>query len=330
MSKYFWNTIIILAFISLIILIFALINQEKTQKDFIQKTPITERFQEILTDTIKQNIEKYQNEILENLEITKVNIDENIDKNINRVFDNLIENNLDKYLDFHYSILGEYTQLFAFAFGDINKIINEKLLGKDFEKNINQLSIDIVNSSYLKIEEHLKNTQKIATKDVDLELNKNSLDNLKLNIENNLKTNLIDMKATVIAGAIATKLTISITSKISAKIALKSAGKTAAKLTTSTTAASGGIACGFAAPICGIAFGTIAWFGTDAIVINVDEYINKEDFKEEIIEALNEAKLELKEQYKPIIDELYKISNEYQEKLKTTQTLEKKRIIDNF
>ncbi|MFV7789605.1 hypothetical protein ACNSOP_05455 [Aliarcobacter lanthieri] len=330
MNKYFWNTIIVLAFVSVIILIFALINQENTNKDFIQKTPITEKFQEVLSDTIKQNIEKYQNEILENLERAKFDINTIIDENINRVFTDLIEKNLDKYLDFHYSIIGEYTQLFAFAFGDINKIINEKLLGKDFEKNINQLSLDIVNSSYLKIEEYLKNTEKIATKDVDLELNKNSLDNLKLNIENNLKTNLIDMKATVIAGAIATKLTISITSKISAKIALKSAGKTATKLATTTTAASGGIACGLAAPLCGIAFGTIAWFGTDAVVISVDEYINKEDFKKEIIEALNESKLELKEQYKPIIDELYKISNEYQEKLKTTQTLEKKRIIDNF
>ncbi|MFV7791439.1 hypothetical protein ACNO6Z_11405, partial [Aliarcobacter lanthieri] len=101
------------------------INQEKN----ISKTPITEKFQEVLTDTLKQNIEKYHNDILQNLEMTKQDIDKIITENIDKTFDELINNNVDKYLDFHYSVIGEYTELFAFTFGDMNKVINEKLLG---------------------------------------------------------------------------------------------------------------------------------------------------------------------------------------------------------
>ncbi|RBQ32613.1 hypothetical protein CRU92_02555 [Arcobacter sp. FW59] len=330
MLKYFWNTIIILIFFSVILISIALIKQEINQEKNISKTPITEKLQEVLTDTLKQNIEKYHNDILQNLEMTKQDIDKIITENIDKTFDELINNNVDKYLDFHYSVVGEYTELFAFTFGDMNKVINEKLLGKDFDKTINKLSQEIVNNSYLKIQRHLQDIEFIATKNVDLELNKSSLENLKLNIKENLETNLLDMKATILTTAIATKLAISISSKISAKLALKSAGKTATKLAASTTAASGGITCGIAAPLCGIAFGTIAWFGTDAIVISADEYLNKDDFKQEIISSLNEVKLELKEQYKPLFTELEKISQNYQEKIKETKILEKRKVIDNF
>jgi len=329
MSKYFWNTIIVLVFFSIVLITFALINQEKT-KESISKTPITKELEGVLTQTIKENIQAYQNDILQNFETTKNDIDWIITNNIDKFIDEIITKNLDNYLDFHYSVTGEYKQLFAMAFGNMNKIIKEKLLGDDFEKNIDILSQTIVDNSYLKIKQHLQNTQNIATKNVNLELNKDSLANLKLNIENNLKTNLINIKATLLTTAIATKLAISIASKISAKVALKSSGKTAAKLVTSTTAASGGLTCGIAAPLCGIALGSVAWFTTDAVVISADEYFNKDSFKQEIINSLKQTKLELKEQYRPILDQLYQISNDYQEILKDTKTLEKRKVIDNL
>jgi len=329
MSKYFWNTIIILVFLSIVLIIFALINQEKI-KESISKTPITKELEGVLTQTIKENIQAYQNDILQNLETTKKDIDWIITNNIDQFIDDIIAKNLDNYLNFHYSVIGEYKQLFAMVFGNMNKIIKEKLLGDDFEKNIAILSQTIIDNSYLKIKQHLQNTQNIATKNVDIELNQDSLTNLKLNIENNLKTNLIDIKATLLTTAIATKLAISIASKISAKVAIKSSGKTAAKLATSTTAASVGIACGIAAPLCGVALGSVAWFTTDAVVISADEYFNKDSFKQEIIDSLKQTKLELKEQYRPILDELYQISNDYQEILKDTKTLEKRRVIDNI
>ena len=55
-------------------------------------------------------------------------MNEIIDNEVNTIFDEIINKNLDAYLDFHYSIIGSYTELFTMAF-DTNpeKILMEKL-----------------------------------------------------------------------------------------------------------------------------------------------------------------------------------------------------------
>ena len=61
-----------------------------------------------------------------------------INENIDKLFDEIIDKNLDGYLDFHYSVKGEYTEfgaiLFEDFFGNINELINEKVLGKDIRR----------------------------------------------------------------------------------------------------------------------------------------------------------------------------------------------------
>ncbi|MGI6722844.1 MAG: hypothetical protein ACOX39_00515 [Arcobacteraceae bacterium] len=330
MNRYFWNTIIFFIVVSFVLLIVVFIKQSD-QADLSQtpsKSPITTKVLEIISDEMKHNLEENLPAIIKNHQITTRNIHSIIDNNIDILFDEIIDNNLEKYLDFHYSIIGEYTQLWAMTFGDINELINQKILGEDFSKKLEIQSNNIVSSSYEEIKKHLDFTTDIATQSVDLELNQNSLSKLSQDIENNLKQNLVEIKAALIGASIATKLAISIASKISAKIALKTTGKTASKLVTSTTAAIGGGVCGLAAPLCGIAFGTIAWFGTDAAVIGGDEYLNRDDLKQEIIDFLDEAKKELKSEYLIILEQLNQISQDHQEKLKNTQT--KKRVIENL
>lgn len=335
MSKYFWNTIIFFIFVSLVFLIIIFIkqNNEQQKSDNLEKTPITSKYVEILTDEMKQNLEKNAPQILENLKITKENINSIINENIDKLFDEIIDKNLDGYLDFHYSVKGEYTEfgaiLFEDFFGNINELINEKVLGKDFNEKLNAMSNTIVNDTDKQIFEHINFTTNIATHNVDLELNKSSLSQLTQNIRNNIEHNLVDIKATVIGTAIATKLAISIATKISAKVTAKVSAKIATKAAASGIAATSGVAaCGPAAIICGVGAAVVAWFGTDAIVVSGDEYFNRDDFKQEIINSLNEAKEELKLNYKPILERVDTISINYQNELKNTST--KKRMIDNI
>ena len=181
MSKYFWNTIIFFIFVSLVFLIIIFIkqNNEQQKSDNLEKTPITSKYVEILTDEMKQNLEKNAPQILENLKITKENINSIINENIDKLFDEIIDKNLDGYLDFHYSVKGEYTEfgaiLFEDFFGNINELINEKVLGKDFNEKLNAMSNTIVNDTDKQIFEHINFTTNIATQNVDLELNKSSL-----------------------------------------------------------------------------------------------------------------------------------------------------------
>lgn len=329
MARYFWTTIIVFISITLVLVIIALMRQEKLEIKTL-KSPITKT---ILSNEIKDNIEKYSPNILNNLNTSKTDIQNNIDSNIDTLFNEIIEKNIDTYLDFHYSIMGEYIQLGSMALGKMDEIVSEKLLGKDFNNKLNTVSNDILNESYEKIRNHLDFTRNIATKNVDLELNKKDLALAVKNIENNLKYNLMERTATVVVGsAIATKIVSSIAAKLSAKIVAKSGTKAGIKLGAKATAASAGatsgLICGPIAPLCGIVAGTVAWFATDAAILSLDELFNKEELKKEIIEALNEIKAELKLQYNPIFDELDEISIKYQEELRKTQT--KKRVIDNI
>lgn len=329
MARYFWTTIIVFISITLVLVIIALMRQEKLEIKTL-KSPITKT---ILSNEIKDNIEKYSPNILNNLNTNKTDIQNSIDSNIDTLFNEIIEKNIDTYLDFHYSIMGEYIQLGSMALGKMDEIVSEKLLGKDFNNKLNTVSNDILNESYEKIKNHLDFTRNIATKNVDLELNKKDLALAVKNIENNLKYNLMERTATVVVGsAIATKIVSSIAAKLSAKIVAKSGTKIGIKLGAKATAASAGatsgLICGPIAPLCGIVAGTVAWFATDAVILSLDELFNKEELKKEIIEALNEIKAELKLQYNPIFDELDEISIKYQEELRKTQT--KKRVIDNI
>lgn len=329
MARYFWTTIIVFISITLVLVIIALMRQEKLEIKTL-KSPITKT---ILSNEIKDNIEKYSPNILNNLNTNKTDIQNSIDSNIDTLFNEIIEKNIDTYLDFHYSIMGEYIQLGSMALGKMDEIVSEKLLGKDFNNKLNTVSNDILNESYEKIKNHLDFTRNIATKNVDLELNKKDLALAVKNIENNLKYNLMERTATVVVGsAIATKIVSSIATKLSAKIVAKSGTKIGIKLGAKATAASAGatsgLICGPIAPLCGIVAGTVAWFATDAAILSLDELFNKEELKKEIIEALNEIKAELKLQYNPIFDELDEISIKYQEELRKTQT--KKRVIDNI
>lgn len=329
MARYFWTTIIVFISITLVLVIIALMRQEKLEIKTL-KSPITKT---ILSNEIKDNIEKYSPNILNNLNTSKTDIQNNIDSNIDTLFNEIIEKNIDTYLDFHYSIMGEYIQLGSMALGKMDEIVSEKLLGKDFNNKLNTVSNDILNESYEKIRNHLDFTRNIATKNVDLELNKKDLALAVKNIENNLKYNLMERTATVIvSSAITTKIVSSIAAKLSAKIVAKTGTKAGIKLGAKATAASAGatsgLICGPIAPLCGIVAGTVAWFATDAAILSLDELFNKEELKKEIIEALNEIKAELKLQYNPIFDELDEISIKYQEELRKTQT--KKRVIDNI
>ena len=52
----------------------------------------------------------------------------------------------------------------------------------------------------------------------------------------------------------------------------------------------GGVVCGPFAPLCGGALAVGAWFGTDAVVVSVDEYYNRDELKQEIIDMIMDRK----------------------------------------
>lgn len=315
-EKIFWLVIIIM---SIVYLVAQLIAFKNLQSYSDKKIPIITKY------VAKENLEKYKDNISidfqNRVSIMEMAVDNEIDKLFNRV-----ENNLDSFLDFHYSIKGEYIELSAIITKDIGELITDKLFGEEFNKEV-QDSLKTMNDIYkLNMNEHLKLIDNYALVKVDLELNANSLQTLYDEINTNKSIQEGKAGVLLLAGfssrviqAITTKLAAKVASKVATKAAIKT-GKFAA----SSVAGASGIVCGPLVVVCAPTAAIITWFATDAIIISGDEYFNREELKQELLKELNDNKLILKQQYNSIYSEtMNKISQESKKSYEDTKILVK-------
>lgn len=328
--KSFWNTIIFLAIIFVIILLIALYrNQNLFQEQ--EKSPVMKELIEkiVTSNIIRQNIEEYGTKIEENLNLVLKKLNKNIDNNINKVFEKVQNENLELFLNFHYSIVGSYTELFSMAFGDYSKLINEKLFDKEFLQRLEEAKESINN--FYKIEEdaHLDFLEDIAILGVDEELNKEELSSLKKLFKEEQAKNSLKLATSTIAALLAVKLATSISAKIMAKVSAQTAIKGSSKIVASSVGASSGLSCGIFAPICAPVFAIGAWIATDAAITSTDEYLNKEEFKKELQDIIESEKQSIKSDLENLYkNHLIEASKDKQEKLKNANI--RKRVIDNF
>ena len=202
---------------------------------------------------------------------------------------------LDDYLDFHYSVLGEYVELGQAALGKMGGVLETKvfegfdarmnkawsLIDDDFGKSYKEQLLARINSSIpdadLKkplgpITEHVINDTLARTKTT-------------LPIAGGLAvtTGAVAMKA-VFAG-MAKKIAATIAAKTGAKVAVKSGGVLGGAGTGAAICSPGGPV---GAAVCGVGGAIIAWLTVDAVVVKIDEYINRDEFKQELSKLIDE------------------------------------------
>ncbi|MDZ7817255.1 MAG: hypothetical protein U5K55_01015 [Aliarcobacter sp.] len=311
-EKIFWLVIIIMSIVYLIAQLIAFSNMQSYSD---KKIPIITKY------VAKENLEKYKDNISIDFQNRVSIMDMAVDNEIDKLF-NRVENNLDNFLDFHYSIKGEYIELSAIITKDIGELITDKLFGEEFNKEV-QDSLKTMNDIYkLNMKEHLKLIDNYALEKIDLESNANSLQTLHDEINTN--KNIQEGKAGVLLLAgFSSRVIQAITTKLAAKVASKVAIKTG-RLAASSVAGASGIVCGPFVVVCAPTAAIITWFATDAIIISGDEYFNREELKQELLEELNENKLILKQQYKSIyFDTMNQISQESKKSYENTKILVK-------
>jgi hypothetical protein len=310
-EKIFWITIAFFVFAYLILYFFAYKNTQHINKQTSQdEKPILKQhiktIIEIVDDneTIKNNLENNEaiSSIQQNLELKKENMNLIIENRINQAF-LPVYNNIDSFLDYHYSVIGEYSELGAAATGEIGESIKNRLFGEQFDTNLEQAQSQINNAYVEKLKEHIKHINDQALNDVNLSLNSDVL--LKLNQDIEKRFTAQEVKVGLVLGsATAIKIISIIGGKIATKTVTKIAAKSTLKMTTKTTAtssaAAAGTLCGPLAWICSPVAATVAWFGTDAALISVDEYMNRDEFKKEITTMIDEQKNELTDKMKSL------------------------------
>ncbi len=326
-SYIFWGCLIVLFVVYFSVKFFAY--SEPSQEAKADKPKKLFKYVEKIlpTDIIKDNIDSHQAEINAALNSGIEKMNGVINTQIDGFFD-IVEYNVDKFLDWHYSIKGDYSELALFvakktglsAEDTVANVLQEKLLGKDYKQRLDAMTKRLSKTYASLLNQHEKFVSETALKGVDTDLSQNAkiLDTLGDEVARKLKANFtgsIGATAGVSGLAIAAKLTPKLVAKIGAKLGAKVGGKFLAKI---GTALSGSWTCGPFAPACVIGI----WFGSDVVINFTDEWIHRDGFKKEILNNINEVKENLKNSYKQQFnDSFVKFSQELQEDLKNIETI---------
>ncbi len=286
---------------------------------------ILEIFPDLISDLIKNNLDSHQQEISDLLSSSKDKMYSKVDAQIDNLFDP-IENNVDKFLDWHYSLKGNYSELALLVAKKLglsvedalfNKL-QEKLLGADYKQRLKTMTDNISNAFISLLRQHKKDTEKIATQGVaDIPQVVESLKNINDQIERDLQLKMgfavaIGATAGVGAGKLMKRLAPKLVEKIGAKLGAKVGAKFLAKF---------GIAVG----------GVLSTLGADVAFNYIDEWLHRDDFKKEILNNINEVKKNLKESYKMGFDNsITKFSQEFQKGLKNIETISVKAYVEKL
>ncbi|WQY44214.1 hypothetical protein KVJ95_02020 [Helicobacter pylori] len=283
---------------------------------------ILETLPDLISDLIKNNLDSHQQEINDLLSSSKDKMYSKVDAQIDNLFDP-IENNVDKFLDWHYSLKGNYSELAPFVAKKLglsvedalfNKL-QEKFLGADYKQRLQTMTNNISDAFISLLRQHKKDTEKIATQEVaDIPQVVESLKNIDDRTERDLKLKMGFAAAIgATAGVGAGKLMKRLVPKLVEKLGTKLGAKFLAKF---------GIAVGG---------GVLSTLGADVALNYIDEWLHRDEFKKEILNNINEMKKNLKESYKISFDNsITKFSQEFQKDLKNIEIISVKAYVEKL
>ncbi|UOR83625.1 hypothetical protein [Helicobacter pylori] len=313
--------IIIVLFISYIILSIFTYNEPSQAIKTAHTKTILEILPDLISDLIKNNLDSHQQEISDLLSSSKDKMYSKVDAQIDNLFDS-IENNVDKFLDWHCSLKGNYSELALLVAKKLglrvedalfNKL-QEKLLGADYKQRLQTMTDNISNAFISLLRQHKKDTEKIATQGVaDIPQVAESLKNIDDRTERDVELKMgfaaaIGATAGVGAGALMKRLVPKLVEKLGTKLGAKFLAKF-------------GIAVG----------GVLSTLGADVAFNYIDEWLHRDEFKKEILNNINEMKKNLKESYKMGFDNsITKFSQGLQEDLKNIETISVKAYVEKL
>jgi hypothetical protein len=243
-----------------------------------------------------------------------VDVDSSIDQGLDGIFAD-VEANVDDYLDWYFTVIGEYQRLGAVFTSDVAAAMSERLeeylfVHSDFEIRLEMLDSQI---------DHLTTEQFANTVPyLNAELDNAPCDIGRIDLTPLIQLDSDKLRASaaatsgvgagiVASKALAKKTAAVIVGKVAAKKSIQSgaalATKTLAKKGASValSAGAGATLCSPAGPmaiLCGVTAGVVTWFSVDKALIEIDEALNREEMRTDILKVLEEQRVELGSQLK--------------------------------
>jgi len=299
--KAFWGTIIFLLLVYAGVMI------------YINRTAIFPNTEKNLTKDLIQKIQQNSPYLIQIVQDSsnesKEQIRQLIDKEIEVAYKPLLDQ-VDNFTTFHYSVRGEYTEIYYILTNQFDELLRKELFEpanfdeniKDALNRINYSALQVINSSLTTTQtsfQTLLGLDKNATAMLFDDLLNFSVKDIILRYEINL-TNSIKGVGTgggALGGALLGK---AIAKKLSQKTLLKGGTKLGAKvlvsaesaLSTSTVGALGGPVGAFLGGVIGAVGG---WIASDAAIIAAEKKLTSQEFKKELQKLLTEQKEHTKE-----------------------------------
>jgi len=256
-------------------------------------------------------------QILQEKSQYKGDVDSMIDANVDEVFQHAMTG-VDTYLDWYFTMSGEWQRLATVVVGDVGILMKEKMkqMVEDesgFSTAITSAQAGISNYATEQFTQASQRIISVARHQVDIHPCSvdQSVDVALPSLSRDLERITLVTSVTATAGAaivmttgasIATKLAASAGSKVAAKVLAKAAAKTATKtvggMAGAGAGALAGLSCGPYAPVCSTALAVVGFIGIDALFVEADELMNRDDMRHEMIEGLNKNSEEIKAQLK--------------------------------
>ncbi|WP_104748607.1 hypothetical protein [Helicobacter cetorum] len=310
--RIFWGTIIALFILYIVARVVAFSGGSTHKK------PLSVQYTKKVLMTIGDNLSEAEKRLNTLLNQNISEIDSVIEKKINKLFKKA-EENIDSFLDFHYSLKGDYTEIGLKLGGKVGlkaenafeKMLQEKMFGNDFDNQSQDTFNQIYHFFQNSTKRYVNTLGGIATKGLNHNLSEQIMQSMDYEINKRLDFMLTHTIALSSMIGVA-KISSFVSTKLASKLALKGIAKVASKGASALTGASVGLSCGAFAWICAPIGAVVAWFATDSVVIKGDEMLNRESFKKDILKALNEQKQILinlaKNNYESAYEDISKLS----------------------
>lgn len=201
-----------------------------------------------------------------------------------------------EFLDWHYSVLGQYQQLSAAVLGELESEaksrlfsgVNERLESAS-EKIDGVFEDEFLSLISAKIQDEAQTVDEAARATYESLLNEAMSDSIQ-RFSSSAPFSVAAVSEFIRNKAVFDGIAKEAVKKIAAAVVKKAATSAAAKTV------GGGVAAGTAVPAPGIGIigAVAAWLGIEAVQVKLDEYWNRDEFEQELITLIDKAKADLK------------------------------------
>lgn len=239
-------------------------------------------------------------------------VDVEIGQGVDLLFED-IERGVDQYLDWYFTVLGEYQRLAAVFTDDVAQTMREQLeqhlfAGSDFDVKLGKLNSELAQMTagrFAQLAPQLRDELAASTCEVGqltlVPLSGLNHDTLRASV-----AATSGVGAGIVASkALASKTTAAVVGKVAAKKSFQTGAAVATKMLAkkgSSTLLSAGAGTALCAPtgpvaiLCGVTAGLVTWFTVDKVLVELDEALNRDEMRADILQVLDKQKALLAEQ----------------------------------